>query len=223
MAARIVKFALVGSAVCLGVSLGLGVRVSQSAKQVKEVAYVEAVSGHVVAFTQGKPMLLDVLDTIGVGTQLDLKANSELRICHYRIHKLLTLKGPLRASISASGVTAKNGTDIKDQNEACAEPVVSTFQGGVAARSVTITSMNVPLRPSIKIVNRGKQAISRVVLRDGVDDTLLMNLNSKAAQPILTDGQSYVLVIERSSGSKLRMQLRASAAIESGPLIFVVR
>jgi tetratricopeptide (TPR) repeat protein len=139
MAVEIMKAALLASTLGLGVGFGLGVGISRSAAQgiAMDVAYVEAVSGRVVASSQGKPTLLDVLDTIGDWTQLDLQANSELRICHYRTHKLLTLSGPLRALVSVSGVTAENGTAIDGQTETCAAPVVSTFQGGLVARALT--------------------------------------------------------------------------------------
>jgi hypothetical protein len=73
-----------------------------------DIAYVEDVSGHVVAFTQGKPILLNALDTISDRTRLDLQANSELRICHFPTRQFLTLKGPLKASVSRDGVTAEN-------------------------------------------------------------------------------------------------------------------
>src|SRR5713226_3485818 len=84
---------LVLSAIGLGAAGGI----SHSAAQgtASDVAYVEAVSGHVVASFQGTPTLLDVLDIIGDRTRLDLPANSELRLCHYRMRKLLTLKGPI--------------------------------------------------------------------------------------------------------------------------------
>src|SRR5262249_51818918 len=99
-AARAAKADLVWSAVTI-VSAGT---VSQSTAQetTADVAYVESVNGRVIASLQGSPTLLDVLDVIGERTRLDLPANSELRICHYRARKLLTLKGPLRASVSAS-------------------------------------------------------------------------------------------------------------------------
>jgi hypothetical protein len=73
-----------------------------------DIAYVEAVNGHVVAFAQGKPILLNALDTISDRTRLDLQANSELRICHFPTRQFLTLKGPLKASVSRDGVTAEN-------------------------------------------------------------------------------------------------------------------
>jgi hypothetical protein len=69
-----------------------------------DVAYVEDVSGRVVAFAQGKPILLNAFDTITDRTRLDLQANSELRICHYPTRQFLTLKGPLTASISRDGL-----------------------------------------------------------------------------------------------------------------------
>jgi len=71
-----------------------------------DVAYVEDVSGRVVAFAQGKPILLNAFDTISDRTRLDLQANSELRICHYPTRQFLTLKGPLTASISRDVFTA---------------------------------------------------------------------------------------------------------------------
>jgi hypothetical protein len=63
----------------IGLSLGIG----QASGA--EVALVESVSGRVVAFAAGKPTLLDALDVVSEGTQLDLQANSELRICHYKM------------------------------------------------------------------------------------------------------------------------------------------
>src|SRR3981081_4260285 len=80
---------------------GLGVGPAHSAAQeiAADVGYVEDVSGRVVAFSQGKPTLLDALDVISDRTRLDLQANSELRICHYPTQKLLPLTGALRGAI----------------------------------------------------------------------------------------------------------------------------
>jgi hypothetical protein len=74
-----------------------------------EVAYVSEVSGRVVAFGQGRPMLLDVLDVVADQTRLDLLANSELQICHSRMRQVFVLRGPLKAMISQDGVTIDNG------------------------------------------------------------------------------------------------------------------
>src|SRR5262249_57070537 len=83
---------------------GAGLISGSRAQDASEVAYVESVTGNVDAAAQGKPVLLDALDVIGDRTRLDLTANSELRLCHYQLRKLVSLKGPLRASVSASGV-----------------------------------------------------------------------------------------------------------------------
>ena len=48
-----------------------------AAQEGVEVAFVEDVSGQVVAFSQGKPTLLSPLDTINHRTQLDLPPNSK--------------------------------------------------------------------------------------------------------------------------------------------------
>ena len=39
--------------------------------------------------------LLDALDVVSEGTQLDLQGNCELRICHYKMRQFRTLRGPL--------------------------------------------------------------------------------------------------------------------------------
>jgi hypothetical protein len=136
MALGIMKAAHLVSTLGLGVGLGLGAGISRSAAQgiPTEVAYVEAVSGTVIAFSQGKPALLDPLDTIGDRTQLDLQANSELHICHYLTHKLVTLRGPMRVLVSAGGV--ENANAVVSITQACAKPVVSIFQGGIASRGI---------------------------------------------------------------------------------------
>ena len=94
------------------------------------MAIVENVSGHVVAFLAGKPALLEALDVVSDGTRLDLQANSELRICHYQTRQFLTLRGPLRASISHEGVAVISGKTATVAGESCAAPVSSTFSGG---------------------------------------------------------------------------------------------
>lgn len=208
------------SAIGLGVGGGISYSAAQGAPS--DVAYVEAVSGRVVASTEGSPALLDVLDIIGDRTRLDLPANSELRVCHYRMRKVLTLKGPLRASISASGVTAENGSAIAASAQTCAAPVVSTFQGGIVSRTVAVTTTNVPLRPTIKVVNHGTKTIRQIALWDGMQQKMQVTFERNAARPMLVDGQSYLLVVERSDGSELKMMLQASAGTRTGPLFVVV-
>ena len=58
------------------------------------------------------PVLLDPLDVIRDRDQLDLPAGSELRFCHYPTEQLVTLKEPLRASVSTHGITAENGRPL---------------------------------------------------------------------------------------------------------------
>jgi hypothetical protein len=89
------------------------------------VAAVEAVSGHVVAFARGKPALLQNADIISDRTQLDIKPNSELRICHYRANRLLTLRGPARVSVSADGVMDEGGRAVDAAAGACVPPGAS--------------------------------------------------------------------------------------------------
>ncbi len=78
--------------------LGGGTGLSSSAQEAAtDVAYVEAVIGRVVAFAAHRaptPFLVDTLDVISDGTRFDLLANSELRLCHYRMRRFLTMRGP---------------------------------------------------------------------------------------------------------------------------------
>ena len=104
------RAAVVLSAMGLGAAAGISPSAAQDAAT--DVAYVEAVSGRVRCLRSGDPVLLDALDIISDRTRLDLQANSELRICHYRTQRILTLEGPSRASISAAGVTAENGKAV---------------------------------------------------------------------------------------------------------------
>src|SRR5258708_30120952 len=83
----------------MGVFPAAGPAHSAAQETANDVAYVEEVNGRVVASSQGEPTLLDPLDIVSDRTRLDLQANSELRICHYRTHQLITLKGPLRALV----------------------------------------------------------------------------------------------------------------------------
>ena len=86
------------------------------------VASVEAVSGRVIAFARGKPALLENSDMISDPTQLDLQANSELRFCHFKANRLLTLRGPSRALVSAEGVTDERGRAINAAVGTCTPP-----------------------------------------------------------------------------------------------------
>jgi hypothetical protein len=83
--------------------LGAGTGLSPSAAQesTTEVGFVEAVSGRVVALARGTPVLVDVLDVVRDRTRFDLLTNSELRLCHYRMRRFLTMSGPARVTVSA--------------------------------------------------------------------------------------------------------------------------
>ena len=103
-----------------------------------QVAHVEAVSGIALATSQGRQTLLDVLDIIRDQTELDLRADSELRICLYRSRKPLTLRGPLRAVISATGLTIEKFISVDSSAETCTVPVVSIVHGGFLSRGPSL-------------------------------------------------------------------------------------
>jgi hypothetical protein len=135
------------TALLMGVALGHGSALA-GLSATTDVAHVEYLTGRVVAFSQGRPALLDVLDVINDRTQLDLLANSELRICHYHTRRLLTLKGPVRVSVSREGVTVESGKAVITVAGSCATPVVSTFHAGFVARGAKTTAVPLPTTDS---------------------------------------------------------------------------
>ena len=214
-----------GVLILLAIAAGTAGTVSHSAAQGagSDVAYVEAITGRVLASAQGNPTFVDLLDVIADRTRLDLTASSQLSICHYRTGKLFTLRGPLRASVLTSGITGENGIAVDTSAGTCAAPVFSIFHGGVVYRGLEpMKAVNVSLQPSIKVVNRGLGSIRRVALWDGMRQNILTIFDRNMAHPTLDEGQSYVLVIERSDGSELKMTLEARAVAKTGPLIVIV-
>jgi len=196
--------------------VGLGVT-SQSSRLAaqdgaSEVAYVETVSGRVVSFAKGKPTLLDVLDIVRDGTALTLQADSELRLCHYRLGKFLNLKGPLRASITAAGLTTEDGKPVAASAESCAAPVLSLVQGGLVSRNVAFTTVDVSLRPIIKVVNQSKNPIRHVALWDEPRQKILATFEGNTARPKLDADRSYLLVVDQGDGNESKITLKAIRA-----------
>jgi hypothetical protein len=209
--------------VAMGAGLWMSGAAAVQAAPVSDIAYVEAVNGRVVAAAlEGKPFLLDVLDPIEDRTQLDLQPNSELRLCHYRTRKILTLHGPQRATVAADGVTVEAGA-VEDSGKTCAQPVVSTLQGWFVSRSLVMAVAAVPLEPRIRIVNRGTQRIRSMALWDEDRRARVAAFDGNVARPQFADQNSYLLVVELGDGSELKMKLRASAANEQSPVIIVVQ
>jgi hypothetical protein len=102
----------------------------------RDVAFVEAATGKVVALASGAPALLGPLDVITDRTRIDLLAGSELRICHYLTARFLTVKGPARIMVSANGVSVEAGKAADVSRETCNPPQATNAQGGIVARGV---------------------------------------------------------------------------------------
>jgi hypothetical protein len=132
ISAKVTRVAVVFSAIGLGGVFGF----SPAAAQEADIGYVAAVSGRVVALVRGTPSLLDTADVISDRTRLDLLANSELQICHYSLQRFLTMSGPARVTLSATGVAVESGKAAVVSKETCAVPQASHFQGGLLTRGV---------------------------------------------------------------------------------------
>jgi hypothetical protein len=102
----------------------------------RDVAFVEAATGRVIALASGAPALLGPLDVITDRTRVDLLAGSELRICHYLTARFLTVKGPARIMVSANGVSVEAGKAADVSRETCNPPQATNAQGGIVARGV---------------------------------------------------------------------------------------
>jgi hypothetical protein len=123
-------------------SMALGSGSARAAQEPIEVAFVENVSGRVVALAAAKPTLLDALDVVTDGTRLDLQPNSELRICHYQMRQYVTLRGPVRASVSRDGVVVESNRSAVTAEGSCAAPSDSSFQGGIVMRGLKVIRVN---------------------------------------------------------------------------------
>jgi hypothetical protein len=123
-------------------SVALGSGSVSAAQEAAEVAFVENVSGRVVALAAAKPTLLDALDVVTDGTRLDLQPNSELRICHYQMRQYLTLRGPVRASVSRDGVVVESNKSAVTAAGSCTAPSDSSFQGGIVMRGLKVIRVN---------------------------------------------------------------------------------
>ena len=155
-----------------------------------EVGFVEAVVGRVVAFAERTPVLLDVLDTIRDRTRLDLQAGSELSICHYRTHRLLTLKGPARAFISADGVAAENSKPVVASGGTCTTPVVSNFQGGLVTRGLA-RRQSEPKAPMTSAAPKSSAASARIESRALI--RLPQGGSCEESPPVVSRGIAIVL------------------------------
>jgi hypothetical protein len=129
-------FSLSAGAAAVFASMNLGLAHLAAQEASRDVAFVETVTGRVVAFVSGAPALLSPLDVITDRTRVDLLASSELRVCHYRIARFLTVKGPARIMVSADGVRVETGRAAEVSRETCSRPQATSTQGGVVARGV---------------------------------------------------------------------------------------
>src|SRR5262249_54089032 len=130
--ASVIKAGVVVSAVFGAFS---GVSPSMAQQAASDVAYVEAVSGRVVAAAaRGTPVLVQSLDVISDQTRFDLLANSQLRLCHYHTRRFVTVTGPARVMVSADSLTIEAGKEAEVSQDGCGFALASKFQGGFVAR-----------------------------------------------------------------------------------------
>ena len=188
----------------------------------RDIGYVVGVKGRAIIISQGDTTPLGVLDTIDDPTEIELGPSSEVRICQYRSLKVLTLKGPGKASISDLSTTLDNGLEVPISNEACAKPVLSTVQGGAVFRDV-VNPAYVGLKPQIRIINQGKEKITKVSLLDAQNGKRLKRFKGRLEAPRLAEGRPYSLVLQFANGRKWEMKLQASAAAGSDAVIITVQ
>jgi hypothetical protein len=127
ISAKVSKAALVVSTIALDGVFGVSPSAAQEATT--DVGYVVAVSGRVVALVRGTPSLLDTADVISDRARLDLLANSELQVCHYRLQRFLMMSGPASVTISAGGITVESGKPVVVSQARCVTPQASNPNG----------------------------------------------------------------------------------------------
>jgi len=120
ISAKMTRAAVVVSAIGLGGVFGFSPWAAQE-EAATDIGYVATVSGRVVALVR-TPSLLGTADVISDRTRLNLLANSELQVCHYRLRRFLTMTGPARVTLSASGVALESGKPAVTSKETCSVP-----------------------------------------------------------------------------------------------------
>ena len=126
--------ALRKSAVLASMILGSCLNPLAAQEASSDIAFVETVTGRVVAFVSGRPTLLGPLDVITNQTRVDVLANSELRLCHYQTARFLTVNGPARIIVSVDGINVEAGKAVELSRETCGLVEASAHQGGLVAR-----------------------------------------------------------------------------------------
>jgi hypothetical protein len=134
ISAKVTRAVVVLSAI--GLSGVFGLSPSAAQEHAADVAYVASVTGRVAALVRGTPSLLDAADVISDRARVDVLANSELQVCHYRLQRFVTMGGPARVTVSAGGITVESGKPAVISEETCAMPQASNFQGGLVTRGV---------------------------------------------------------------------------------------
>ncbi len=129
--------ALGKSAVFASMILGSCLNPLAAQEASRDVAFVETVTGRVVAFASGAPTLLSPSEVITNRTRVDVLANSELRLCHYQTSRFLTVKGPARMIVSVDGINVEAGKSVELSRETCGLVEASAHQGGLVARGVS--------------------------------------------------------------------------------------
>ncbi|MCC6779844.1 MAG: hypothetical protein IT537_24970 [Hyphomicrobiales bacterium] len=104
--------------------------------QSPEVGHVTSVEGYVFATAAGRLVRLDFLDGIPDRTKVEVRANSELELCHHVTHTLMTLTGPASAVISMGGLTTDNTAAFQASDRPCSAPKEVGVQGGLLTRGI---------------------------------------------------------------------------------------
>jgi hypothetical protein len=111
---------------------------TDAAAQSADVGHVTAVDGYVLASTAGRLVRLDVLDSIRDRTKVEVRANSELQLCHHVTHTLVTLRGPASVVVSTDGLTAENAAMVKPSAKPCfVPPKQASVQAGLLTRGIS--------------------------------------------------------------------------------------
>lgn len=115
-------------------ALAFGAGISAAAAQTTNVAHVVAVQG-LVLVGSSEPAFVEPLDIIHDRTRLELRAGSELRICHYPTRTALIVRGPTKLEVSAGGLAVEDVRAVDGSREPCNQPAMATVQGGLMSRS----------------------------------------------------------------------------------------
>jgi hypothetical protein len=188
-----------------------------------EVAYVDEVSGAPAIMAGDGSAPVVALDILSPDQALVLPPGSRVRLCHYGVKSIYDLAGPMKVTVTASGVLSAEGEILVPGPQVCSEPAVSILQGGVVFRGTKGDGApRITPSPRIRIVAPAAAGLRTVRIEDNLSGGTVAEFRSGLARPRLQAGRIYRVVAELASGEKRTVFLRAAEGPDARDTLLLI-